>query len=145
MSILSALYHGEIHDCPNATHDLAPGQKQDTERMDAESAAMCPPVAQPDDANQQGQTANGRECWAKQLEREGSSRPSMPVQQAAEQAQSLNCVSRSRNAWQAKLEGGLRPDLYYTGQEAVPSEEGWEESPHTVASKLESKEEFPQG
>lgn len=145
MSILSALYHGEIHDCPNATHNLAPGQKQDTERMDAESAAMCPPVSRPGGANQQKQAEDGRERRARQLEREGADGPSMPTQQAAEQAQSLNCVSRSRNAWQAKLEGGLRPDLYYTGQEAVPCEKGWEESPHTVASKLESKEEFPLG
>ena len=142
MSILSALYHGEIHDCPNATHDLAPGQKQDSERMDAESAAMCPPVTQPDQADQPN---IDRERRAEQLEREGAAGPSLPAQQAAEQAQSLNCVGRSRDAWQAKLEGGLRPDLYYTGQEAVPNLDGWEESPHTVASKLESKEEFPQG
>ena len=142
MSILSALYHGEIHDCPNATHNLAPGQKQDTARMDAESAAMCPPVTEPDGAKQ---PSDGRERRAEQEAAEQAAGPSLPRQQAARQAQSLNCVGRSRDAWQAKLEGGLRPDLYYTGQEAVPCRDGWEESPHTVASKLESKEEFPQG
>lgn len=145
MSILSALYHGEIHDCPNATHNLAPGQKQDTARMDAESAAMGPPVTEPDSTMQQEQPSKNRELQAEQEAAQQSAGPSLPQQQAARQAQSLNCVSRSRDAWQAKLEGGLRPDLYYTGQEAVPCRDGWEESPHTVASKLESKEEFPQG
>ena len=138
MSILSSLYHGEVQDCPNATHNLAPGQKQDPARMAAESAAMCPPVRQ---QPEQASPAGKRE---QQLADERPPAPMEP-QQAKEQAQSLNCVSRSRNAWQAKLEGGLRPDLYYTGQEAVPCREGWAESPHTVASKLESKEEFPQG
>lgn len=39
----------------------------------------------------------------------------------------------------------LRPPLYYTQQEQTPCANGVWESPHTVASKLESKEEFPQG
>lgn len=146
MSILSSLYHGEIRDCPNATHNLAPGQPQDPERMEAESAAMCPPVAQQPEAKPQNTddpyTSQSR---AKQMQREKAPDHPLPKQQAKQNAQELNCVSRSRRAWQAKLEGGLRPDLYYTGQEAVPCRNGWQESQHTVASKLESKEEFPQG
>lgn len=46
---------------------------------------------------------------------------------------------------EALKEGDLRPPLYYTGQEQTPCANGVWESPHTVASKLESKEEFPQG
>ena len=42
-------------------------------------------------------------------------------------------------------DGNLRPPLYYTQQEQTPCANGVWESPHTVASKLESKEEFPQG
>lgn len=146
MSILSSLYHGEVRNCPNATHNLAPGQPQDPERMEAESAAMCPPVAQQPDAKSRaaGDTKAGQNR-AKQLQRERPPAQPLPPQQAKQEAQGLNCVGRSRRAWQAKLEGGLRPDLYYSGQEAVPCKEGWVESPHTVASKLESKEEFPLG
>lgn len=145
MSILSSLYHGEIRDCPNATHNLAPGQPQNPERMEAESAAMCPPVAQQPDAKPQSAgPAHPSQNRAKQLRREQKP-AALPKRQAEQNAQGLNCVGRSRQAWQAKLEGGLRPDLYYTGQEAVPCREGWVESQHTVASKLESKEEFPQG
>lgn len=144
MSILSSLYHGEIHDLPNATHDLAPGQPQSPAQMDAESEAMCPPVAsQP--GNQQQNDADAARIRARQLAREAAPRPALSARQAAEAAEHLNCVSRSRNAYKAKLEGGLRPDLYYTGQEASPGLDGWVESSHTVASKLESKEEFPQG
>lgn len=144
MSILSSLYHGEIHDLPNATHNLAPGQPQNPARMDAESEAMCPPVAsQP--GNQQQNDADAARIRARQLAGENEPRPTLSARQAAEAAEHLNCVSRSRNACKAKLEGGLRPDLYYTVQEAAPGPDGWVESPHTVASKLESKEEFPQG
>lgn len=46
---------------------------------------------------------------------------------------------------EALKEGDLRPPLYYTGQEQTPCASGVWESAHTVASKLESKEEFPQG
>lgn len=145
MSILSSLYHGEIRDCPNATHNLAPGQPQSPGRMEAESAAMCPPVAQQPDAKPQTADAKNGQNRARQLQREQPPAQPLPPQQAQEQAQELNCVGRSRRAWQAKLEGGLRPDLYYSGQEAVPCREGWVESQHTVASKLESKEEFPLG
>ncbi len=143
MSILSSLYHGEIRDCPNATHNLAPGQPQNPERMDAESAAMCPRVAQ--QPNAEPQNIGDTQGRPKQPQREQTPARPLPKQQAAQKAEGLNCVGRSRRAWQAKLEGDLRPDLYYTGQEAVPCREGWLESPHTVASKLESKEEFPQG
>lgn len=143
MSILSSLYHGEIHDLPNATHNLAPGQPQSPAQLDAESEAMCPPVANQPGTRQD--EADASRIRARQLAREAAPRPALSARQAAEAAEHLNCVSRSRNACKAKLEGGLRPDLYYTGQEAAPGLDGWVESPHTVASKLESKEEFPQG
>lgn len=45
----------------------------------------------------------------------------------------------------AAAEGNTRPALYYTAQEQKPCASGVWESPHTVASKLESKEEYPQG
>lgn len=143
MSILSSLYHGEIHDLPNATHNLAPGQPQSPAQLDAESEAMCPPVANQPGTRQD--EADASRIRARQLAGENEPRPTLSARQAAEAAEHLNCVSRSRNACKAKLEGGLRPDLYYTVQEAAPGPDGWVESPHTVASKLESKEEFPQG
>lgn len=39
----------------------------------------------------------------------------------------------------------MKGALYYTQAEAHASTEGWVESDETVASKLRSKEEFPQG
>ena len=39
----------------------------------------------------------------------------------------------------------MKGALYYTQAEAHASREGWVESDETVASKLCSKEEFPQG
>ena len=142
MSILSSLYHGEIHDNPNATHNVQPGQKQDTARMDAQSAAMCPPVAhQPSEGTQHTEQTLQR----RQLRCENHHRGTMSAQKARQAAQGLNCVSGSRAAWQAELEGSLRPDLYYSGQTAAPTQKGWEESPHTVAGKVENREEFPRG
>lgn len=57
----------------------------------------------------------------------------------------LNSVSSARGNFRALLDGHMRPALHYTQQEARPNLDGWEETPHTVASKLESKEEYPQG
>ena len=142
MSILSSFYHREIHDNPNATHNIRSGQTQDTARMDAESAAMCPPVA-----HQPGESTAPIEqnLQRRQLNCENSHHRKMMHSQAKQAAAGLNCVSGSRAAWQAELEGSLRPDLYYSQQTAVPGHQGWEESPHTVADKVEQREEFPRG
>jgi hypothetical protein len=43
------------------------------------------------------------------------------------------------------LRDGLRPPLYYSQQEQSPCPQGAWENAHTVESKLESKEEYPQG
>ena len=53
--------------------------------------------------------------------------------------------AHAQQRMQALRDGNLRPPLYYTQQEQTPCANGVWESPHTVASKLESKEEFPQG
>lgn len=54
-------------------------------------------------------------------------------------------IEPSRSAQQARTEGDLKPDLAYTGQQAVPGPEGWVESGATVRSKQKSKEQFPRG
>lgn len=90
MSILSSLYHGEIHDKPNDVHNVAatPNKKTDSSNNMTQSAKL--------DKN-------------------------------------------------ALINGGVLPALFYTEQEQTRCEDGVWESPHTVASKLESKEEYPQG
>lgn len=45
----------------------------------------------------------------------------------------------------ALAEGGMRPALYYTNQGRPPGLRAWWEAPHTVAHRVKSKEEFPQG
>lgn len=45
----------------------------------------------------------------------------------------------------AMREGAIRPALFYTEQEQTPCRSGVWDSPHTVASRLESKEEYPLG
>ncbi len=88
MSILSSLYHGEVHNKPNDVHNTP---EKSTGHTDG--SAVLPAHAQ--------------------------------------------------QRMQALRDGNLRPPLYYTQQ--APCANGVWESPHTVASKLESKEEFPQG
>ena len=90
MSILSSLYHGEVHNKPNDVHNTP---EKSTGHTDG--SAVLPAHAQ--------------------------------------------------RRMQALRDGTLRPPLYYTQQEQTPCANGVWESPHTVASKLESKEEFPQG
>lgn len=53
--------------------------------------------------------------------------------------------AHARRRMRALRDSRLRPPLYYTQQEQNPCASGVWESPHTVASKLESKEEYPQG
>ena len=141
MSILSSLYHGLIRDNPNAARNVKPGQRQDIPHMEAVSARMGPqPVRSPAD-DRRAEAALLR----RQLACERSPLPRMSRQQAQRQARKLNSIAASRAAWQAQLEGGLRPDLYYSIQQGAPGPEGWVESPRTVADKLENREEFPRG
>ena len=139
MSILSALYHGEIHDNPNAAHNIPAGQKPNPAQMDAESAAMGPqPVVISEEDPMDIFTL-------RQLASEQRPPHRLNHAQAQRTAGQLNCVGGARAAWQASLEGALRPGLYYTGQQGFADISGWVESSHTVESKLESKEEFPRG
>lgn len=54
-------------------------------------------------------------------------------------------ISSNGKADDARMDGGLKGDLYYTQEEAVATPEGWVESQRTVDHKLLSKEMFPQG
>lgn len=56
-----------------------------------------------------------------------------------------NCIGPAARAASARAEGGLQPDLSYTGQQAAPGPNGWVENDATVRSKQKSKEQFPQG
>lgn len=46
---------------------------------------------------------------------------------------------------QALAEGGMRPALYYTNQGQAAGRRGVTEAPHTVAHRMKSKRQFPQG
>lgn len=95
MSILSSLFHGEVHDKPNDVHNLPPEPAKQNPTQHTDGNAVLT----------------------------GSAERRMHAQQT----------------------GGVRPALYYTEQEQKPCANGVWESPHTVASRLESKEEYPQG
>lgn len=69
----------------------------------------------------------------------------LPKKARGIQTAALCCPLHAQQRMQALRDGNLRPPLYYTQQEQTPCANGVWESPHTVASKLESKEEFPQG
>lgn len=59
---------------------------------------------------------------------------------------SAGSISSNAKANKARAKGALKGDLAYTEQQAhVSLEEGWVEDNRTVAHKLKSKEEFPQG
>lgn len=158
MSILSSLYHGEIHNKPNDVHNVP-----DPEHSGGGSAG--------NGADGSGSGSRG----ARQASNAGgwmgvsfADESTMDAQLADAHAVALSdafdrAESASRRArgavtggsavlprhagrrMEAMKEGGLRPPLYYTGQEQTPCANGVWESAHTVASKLESKEEFPQG
>ncbi|MDD3430018.1 MAG: hypothetical protein PHG02_08455 [Oscillospiraceae bacterium] len=59
----------------------------------------------------------------------------------------LNAIDSAQRNFKAESTGGVKPDLFYTGQQIDTGKKGFKyaESDHTVASKLESKEEYPQG
>lgn len=94
MSILSSLYHNEIHNKPNEVHNIPE-----------------------ENANKQKNCTDGN----------------------------ATLTPDAKKRLQALEDGNLRPALFYTQQEQTPCPEGVWESSHTVASKLESKEEYPQG
>ena len=54
-------------------------------------------------------------------------------------------IAPNGRADDARMNGTLKGDLFYTQDEAVPTPEGWVESDRTVDHKLISKEMFPQG
>lgn len=137
MSILSSMYHGEIRTNPNATHNIPVGQPQNIPLMEAESAAMGPQPVQTEPADPKQDCcchAHSCGCTARKTRKE-----------ARRVCEALNCLQSSKSALKAKLEGGLRPDLYYSHQQGTPELQGWVESPHTVSSKLEEREEYPYG
>ncbi len=137
MSILSSLYHGEIRTNPNATHNVSADQAQNPEHMEAESAAMGPqPISTESDESQPDCCCHPRSCGCA---------PRKSRDEARRAANGVNCLPGSRAAWQAKLEGDLEPDLFYSHQQGTPEREGWVESGHTVSSKLEEREEYPYG
>lgn len=53
--------------------------------------------------------------------------------------------SHANRHMQALAEGGMRPALYYTNQGQAADSHGVTEAPHTVAHRMKSKRQFPQG
>ena len=53
--------------------------------------------------------------------------------------------AQAQKHMEARAEGGMRPALYYTNQGQAACAKGVVEAPHTVAHRVKSKEEFPQG
>lgn len=177
MSILSSLYHGEIHNKPNDVHNVPdtghsggsgnnagsgsasgsgaasgigsrsarqasnPGSwmgvsfadesAMDAQLADAHAVALSDAFDHSDHAPRRTQKSTG------------GSAPSQRTQKSTDGSAVLPRHAERR--MEALKEGNLRPPLYYTGQEQTPCANGVWESAHTVASKLESKEEFPQG
>lgn len=123
MSILSSLYHHAIRNKPNDVHNEpeSPDPRESKETQDARALH---------DALEQ--TA------------------ALPRTQAAPSAPACSdgsavLTASAEKRREAHAEGHMRPALYYTAQEQQPCASGVWESPHTVASRLESKEEYPQG
>lgn len=60
-------------------------------------------------------------------------------------AQNLNALPSARRMAQARAEGQLAPQEYYTQRQLIHTPHRTEEARSTVNSRLKSKEEFPQG
>ena len=65
--------------------------------------------------------------------------------QAQARAESLNALPAARRAAQARADGALRPEEYFTQRQLIHKPHRVEEARPTVNSRLHSKEEFPQG
>ena len=53
--------------------------------------------------------------------------------------------AQAQKHMEALAGGGMRPALYYTTQGQAACAKGVVEAPHTVAHRVKSTEEFPQG
>ncbi len=147
MSILSSLYHGEIHNRPNDVHNVP--QTAGTGGGAAPDAA--PPasgkngwmgVSLADDTAMDAQLADVHAVALSDTFEHTGAAPRR-TQKSTDGSAALPRHAERRI--KALKDGDLRPPLYYTAQEQTPCANGVWESAHTVASKLESKEEFPQG
>ena len=192
MSILSSLYHGEIHDKPNDVHNvpqagrtdddasgtalsevrqasgnasgstgpggvrqtsgkggwmnvsLADDSAMDAQLADVHAVALSDTFEHADAAPRRTQkSTGGYAAYQSTSERTGGSAASRRTQKSTDGSAVLPRHAERRI--KALQDGDLRPPLYYTAQEQTPCANGVWESAHTVASKLESKEEFPQG
>ncbi len=170
MSILSSLYHDRIRDKPNDVHnepqtpgtagtpEINPQPRRST--PDSPSMAHAQNGAQPCGCDPCGETTDDCGCGPR-----GKAPDDCGCDPCGETPDDCGCGPKSRACGGAKEstdgsavmdsearrrmaaeeEGHLRPALYYTAQEQTPCASGVWEDPHTVASKLESKEEYPQG
>lgn len=178
MSILSSLYHGEIHDKPNDVHNVPDtghsggsfGDKGDGGSgngasrnayggsggaRQASNAGNWMGVSFADESTMDAQLADAhavalsdafdRSVPAPRRPQKSTGGSAAPPHTQKSTDGSAVLPRHAERRIQALKEGDLRPPLYYTGQEQTPCANGVWESAHTVASKLESKEEFPQG
>lgn len=156
MSILSSLYHGEIHDKPNDVHNVPAEEKRGAEQTAPDANWMTVPLADTsagdtgaaDWSALDAQIADAHAMAAScALDHSGADSPAKKCdpQNGGGTEGSAVLPAHAERRIHALREGNLRPPLYYTQQEQKPCENGVWESAHTVASKLESKEEFPQG
>ena len=194
MSILSSLYHGEIHNKPNDVHNVSDaehsggGSARNGEgssgsgashnayggsgggvsrnayggsgngaggTRQAANAGGWMGVSFADESTMDAQLADAhavalsdafdRTGTAPRRPRENTGGSAAPQHTQKSTDGSAVLPRHAERRMEALKEGDLRPPLYYTGQEQTPCANGVWESAHTVASKLESKEEFPQG
>ncbi len=164
MSILSSLYHGEIHDKPNDVHNVpehAGAAQNGAKQAVPDESWMSVPFGDAADASaSDAQIADAHAVAASYaFEHGGAGIPAdkpHPAQNGSSQDDAANSAggnadgnaalpAHAERRMRALRDGNLRPPLYYTQQEQTPCASGVWESPHTVASKLESKEEYPQG
>lgn len=171
MSILSSLYHGEIHNKPNDVHNVP-----DTEHSgggsggngagnsgsgprgarQASNTGGWMGISFADESTMDAQLADAHavalsdafdrsDAAPRRARGDGTGGSAAPRHTRENTGGSAVLPRHAERRMDALKEGDLRPPLYYTGQEQTPCANGVWESAHTVASKLESKEEFPQG
>ena len=175
MSIFSSLYHGEIHDKPNDVHNVpdtghsggsSAGNGAGGSRFGGSgagsggarrisSAGGWMGVSFADESTMDAQLADAHAVALSEAFDRSDPAPRRPQKNNDGADASLRTQKstdgsavlprHAERRVEALKEGGMRPPLYYTGQEHTPCANGVWESAHTVASKLESKEEFPQG
>ena len=130
MSILSRLFHGEIHDKPNAVHNTGEAKRPQTVQptMPKDEAAPAPSESVKPDASAKSQEHIG------------------PISPKGDTPPAVDTAGKSaQERFEALRKKQIHPAMFYSSEKGVPSKDGVWQDAHTVDALVEEREETPRG